>query len=67
MKLNKHGLPRRNDVNLHSQAEKAIRQAIFEVEAAGAHPLLTDAVVCLVQAQEKVADFVEEYGLHPTE
>lgn len=67
MKLNKHGLPRRNDINLHSQAEKAIRQAIFEVEAAGADPRLTDAVVLLGQAKEKVADFVEEFGLHPTE
>lgn len=51
--------PRRNRIDLQTPAEAAIRAAIQVVEAAGAHPLLTDAVILLCQAQEKVADFVE--------
>jgi hypothetical protein len=58
-KLNEFGHPRRNDIRLHTPAERAIREAIILVEEAGAHPLLTDAVVLLGQAQSKVADFVE--------
>ena len=32
---------------------------MLAVEAAGCHPLLTEAVILLGQAHEKVADFVE--------
>ncbi len=53
------GFPRRNRIDLQTPAEAAIRAAIQAVEAAGAHPLLTDAVILLGQSQEKVADFVE--------
>ncbi len=59
MKLNEHGHPRRNDINLHTPAERAIREAVISVEGAGCHPLLTDAVVLLDKAKNKVADFVE--------
>lgn len=59
MKTVEHGFPRRNRIDLHTAAESAIRHAIQVVEQAGAHPLLTDAVVLLSEAQNKVADFVE--------
>lgn len=51
--------PRRNCVDLYTPAEQAIADAIAAVEAAGAHPRLTDAVILLGQAQNAVADFVE--------
>ena len=53
------GFPRRNRVDHWTPAEKAIQDAVDVVEAAGAHPLLTDAVILLGQARDKVADFVE--------
>lgn len=59
MQLRPDGFPRRNDLTLQTPAETAIRNAVLIVEAAGAHPLLTDAVLLLQQAREKVADFVE--------
>lgn len=59
MQISDNGFPRRNRVDLYSPAETAISEAMLAVEKAGAHPLLTDAVVLLAQAREKVADFVE--------
>jgi 3-oxoacyl-[acyl-carrier-protein] synthase III len=53
------GIPRRSRLDLHTPAELAIRAAVEAVEAAGAHKLLTDAVVLLHEARERVADFVE--------
>ena len=53
------GIPRRARMDLYTPAEKAIREAVNAVELAGAHPILTEAVILLGQAQEKVADFVE--------
>lgn len=64
MKLNDYGLPRRNDILLQTEEEKDIRDAILAVENLGAHPLLTEAVVLLDQARNKLADWVE---LHETE
>ena len=32
---------------------------MIAVEAAGCHPLLTDAVILLGQAKNKVADFID--------
>ena len=52
-------LPRRCQLNLNTPAELAIREAMLAVEAAGAHPFLTDAVALLEQAKEKVADYVD--------
>lgn len=51
--------PRRQSVPHMTPAELAIRDAVHAVEAAGAHLLLTEAVILLTQAQSKVADFVE--------
>lgn len=51
--------PRRATLERMTPAELAIREAILAVEAAGCHPLLTDAVALLMQAQSTVADFVD--------
>lgn len=51
--------PRRNRLDLNTPAEKAIWEAMQEVEKTGAHPLLTDAINMLKQAKEKVSDFVD--------
>jgi hypothetical protein len=59
MQISDNGFPRRNRIDLYTPAELAIREAMLAVEAMDAHPLLTDAVVLLGQAKDKVADFVE--------
>lgn len=59
MKIVEYGIPRRCRLDLATPAETAIRSAIAAVEAAGAHPLLTEAVMLLGEARNKVADFVE--------
>lgn len=59
MKLRPDGITRRCDVTLDTPAETAIRAAIAAVEAAGCHTLLTDAVILLGEAKDKVSDFVE--------
>jgi hypothetical protein len=53
------GIARRCRIDLYTPAEAAIRNAVNAVEEVGAHPLLTDAVVLLSQAKDRVADFVE--------
>jgi hypothetical protein len=53
-------MPRRCQVELMSTAERAIAHAMRRVEAIGAHPLLTDAVILLGQAKDKVADYVDQ-------
>ncbi len=53
-------IPRRIRIDLMTPAELAIREAVHAVECAGAHPLLTEAVNLLGQAQNKVADFVDQ-------
>ena len=59
MKYRDDGIPRRCDVTLDTPAETAIRNAIAAVEAVGAHPFLTEAVILLGTAKDKVSDFVE--------
>lgn len=56
---------RRNRVDQRTTAEAAISHAVEVVEASGAHPLLTAAVVLLGQARDRVADFVD--GVEPKE
>lgn len=57
-------IPRRCRMDLWTPAERSIFDAVQAVEAVGAHPLLTDAVVMLTAARRKVADFID---LPPTE
>lgn len=55
-------IPRRARIDLMCPAELAIRNAIELVEAMGADPALTDAVVHLSSAQESVADYVDSHN-----
>jgi hypothetical protein len=52
-------VPRRNRIDLFVPAEKAIFDAMQEVEKMEADVRLTDAVILLQKAREKVADFVD--------
>ena len=52
-------IPRRAYVDRMVTAEKAIMDAVNAVEQMPAHPLLTDAVVLLAQAKDKVSDYVD--------
>jgi hypothetical protein len=54
------GVPRRRRIDLQTPAEAAIRAAMRAVEEAGAHELLTAAVVLLDEARDRVADFVDQ-------
>jgi hypothetical protein len=56
-------IPRRIRIELMTPAELAIRAAVLAVEEAGADPLLTDAVVLLDEAKEKVADYVDRIAV----
>lgn len=57
---NENHIPRRNQMQQWTPAEIAIFGAMQAVEAAGANPLLTEAVVLLEQAREKVANYVDQ-------
>ena len=60
--LRPDGIPTRADRSLMSSAEMAITEAMAVVEAAGASTALTDAVVLLGRARDRVADHVEGQG-----
>lgn len=51
--------PRRCRLDMMVPAELAITKAMEAVELAGCDPWLTDAVVLLQQARNKVADYVD--------
>ena len=59
LKPNKSQIPRRIRMDLWTPGEKAIHEAIQMVEKMGADALLTEAVIFLGKAKEKVADFIE--------
>lgn len=54
-------IARRSRVDLYSDAEHAIREAVQAVERLPADIRLTDAVVLLDGARNKVADYVDEH------
>src|SRR5690349_15915676 len=66
MQKSDNGLPRRIRVDLYTRAELAIRHAQSEVEKAGAHPRLTDALTLLSGAGEACADGLEALGVTQT-
>jgi hypothetical protein len=53
-------IPRRVRLDLQTPTERAIYEAMQEVEKMGADTRLTDAVILLQQAIDKVADYVDE-------
>ncbi len=54
-----NGFPRRARLDHNTEAELAIRAAVNAVEGVGAHPLLTDSVILLGQALDKLSDYVD--------
>lgn len=56
-------IPRRMRVDKFTEAEKAIYDAIAVVENLEADPKLTEAVILLGEAKEKVSDYVDLAGL----
>ena len=52
-------VPRRIDMGRLTPAERAIHDAILAVEALPADPRLTSAVVSLIRARSRVADFID--------
>ena len=59
-------IPRRIRLDRMTKAELAITSAMDAVEEAGADVRLTEAVVLLQQARDKVADFVDQV-IYPSE
>lgn len=59
LKLRPDGFPTRSDMLLFTPAERAIWDAVGIVEQAGCHEFLTEAVILLQKARDKVADFAE--------
>lgn len=51
--------PRRADITNQTPAEHAIRSAASAVDALGTDSLLSEALVLLDQARNKVADYVD--------
>jgi hypothetical protein len=64
--LRPDGIPTRCDIRLTSTTENAIRDAIGMVESIGADKALTDAVVLLDEAKNRVADYLEGLPDKPT-
>lgn len=54
------GIKPRNCIDLQTPAEAAIRAAIAEVEKAGGHPMLTEVVVLLGQALDKLGEYIDD-------
>jgi hypothetical protein len=53
-------IPRRIRIDLNTPEELRIRECVLEVEKLGADPLLTDVVVLLQQARERLADWIDK-------
>lgn len=51
--------PRRNNLACQFDSEKSIQKAIYEVEKMGTDVLLTDTIVLLSQAKDKVSDYID--------
>lgn len=52
-------IPRRICIDLLTPPEVTLYKALQAIEEAGADPLLTDAVVLIQQAREKVAEYID--------
>lgn len=55
--------PRRSRLDLNTPAERAIYDAMQEVEKVGADTRLTEAVILLSKARDLVADYVDSIGV----
>lgn len=59
MSIDPNSIPRRAYIDKMTRAERAIYNALQEVEKVGADVRLTDAVNLLSEAREAVADYVD--------
>lgn len=57
--MSDYQIPRRSRIDLLTPAELAIVAAVEAIEEAGCDVLLTEAVILLSEARDKVADFVD--------
>lgn len=57
------GFPRRARLDLYEPAEKSIHSAVEYIENMGADVRLTDAVIMLQKAKDKVSDYIDEQRL----
>lgn len=53
-------IPRRIRLDLNTPAEKAIYDAMQEVEKVGADERLTEVVIMLGEARDKLSDYVDD-------
>jgi hypothetical protein len=53
-------IPRRNNLELNTDIELAIRDLIYKIEFMGADVKLTDAVMYLDKARNSLADFIDQ-------
>lgn len=60
MLKDENGFPRRSRLDLCEPAEKAIYDAVQEIEKLGADERLTNAVIKLAEARELVSDYIDE-------
>lgn len=56
-------IPRRIRLDLMKPAEKAIQNAVWEVEKIGADVTLTEAVILLQKAKNLVSDFIDKNSI----
>ncbi len=51
---------RKNNLQTMTNEEKAIQEIMWKIEELGCDPLLTDVVVLLGQAKDKLSEFVDK-------
>jgi hypothetical protein len=56
----KNEIPRRNRLDLNTSEEIAIYDVMQKIEQLGTHELLTECVIKLSEAREKLADWVDK-------
>lgn len=62
-----NAVPRRRRIDLNTEAELSIREAVKKVELIGADVKLTDAINKLWEGFELVADYVDKFVNEPGE
>ena len=59
------GIKPRCCLDLQTPAEGAIRDAVSAVERAGGHPMLTDVVVLLGHALDRLGEYIDDVEPNP--
>lgn len=53
-------VPRKNIISMQQPAEWKIVEAMSEIETLGADVLLTDAILLMQKAKEKVSEYIDK-------